>query len=154
MQRLIRKLKPEDLIPITEIEQRAFTNPWPAEAFYGPYFEYARILELEGKLCGYIFFHVIIDEAVILNFAIDPAKQGQGHGKYLLVESLKELNQSGCTHFYLDVRESNETAIKLYEKQGFCALGRRKHYYSNPDEDAIMMGLVYEPGRNNHDPRI
>jgi [ribosomal protein S18]-alanine N-acetyltransferase len=151
MQRLMRKLSQSDLSQVINIENQAFSHPWPADAFSESILQHSRGLEVDGRLCGYIFYHVIMGEAVILNFAIDPQLQRQGHGEYLLLESLKELSRQGCTHFYLDVRESNIGAIKLYAKHGFVPLGKRKLYYSNPDEDALVMGLIIHSQGDTHD---
>jgi len=141
MNRVMRVMQESDLSLVIDIENRAFTHPWPSGAFRDILTMRPWILEADGILCGYIFYHAIIDEAVILNFAIDPALQKQGHGEFLLISSIELLHSEGYKHFYLDVRKSNEPAINLYAKQGFMALGLRKKYYSNPDEDAIVMGL-------------
>jgi len=145
MKRVMRELKESDLSLVIEIENRAFTHPWPAQAFEDLNSQYFRILELDGKIAGYIIYHVILDEAIILNFAIDPSLHGKGHGDFLLRETLRELRTFGCSMFYLDVRQSNSAAIGLYQKYGFSALGFRKNYYSDPEEDALVMGLVHSP---------
>lgn len=144
MNRLMRAMKQSDLSLVIDIENRAFTHPWPKQAFDELISHYARVLELDGKLIGYILCHVIMDEAVVLNFAIDPTLHGAGHGDYLFAESLKELRALGSRIFYLDVRESNVPAIGLYQKYGFSKIGIRKDYYSEPTENAIVMALIRE----------
>ena len=142
MQRQMHRITQEDLPRVFEIENRAFRHPWPQAAFSEDVLEHGKILAVDGVVSGFILYHVILDEAIILNFAIDPDKHRQGHGEYLLQQSLSELGQSGCTHFYLDVRHSNCSAIKLYEKHGFKPLGIRKNYYHDPQEDALVMGKI------------
>ncbi|HOH97043.1 MAG TPA: ribosomal protein S18-alanine N-acetyltransferase [Candidatus Cloacimonadota bacterium] len=142
MNRILRKLSLGDMPEIVRIESRAFTDPWPAEAFTGLSEESSWILELGGILIGYILYHFIIDEAVILNFAIDPDYTGRGNGAYLLNNSMNELAAKGCRKFFLDVRMSNAQAISLYHKSGFTELGIRKGYYKSPPEDALVMGRV------------
>lgn len=149
MQRRIHQLTQEDLPAVFEIENCSFQDPWPIAAFSEEVLQDAMVLEVEDVLCGYILYHVILDEAVILNFAIDPDKRRQGHGEYLLKQSLSELTQSGCTRFFLDVRRSNAQAIKLYEKYDFVTLGIRKGYYHDPPEDAIVMGRIYKTPRES-----
>lgn len=131
-----------DISLVIEIESRAFTHPWPPRAFEDVLSMRSWVLEVDGVLSGYIFFHAVLDEAIVLNFAVDPAKQGKGHGEYLLTSTIKILQNEGCTNFYLDVRKTNISAIALYEKHGFIALGLRKDYYSDPVEDAIVMGMI------------
>ncbi len=138
----MRELSDSDLSLVIEIENRAFAHPWPSQAFEDLKSQYILLLEVDGKLSGYIIYHVVLEEAVILNFAIEPGLQRQGHGEYLLRQSMKALRDRGCSLFYLDVRESNQAAIGLYKKLGFSVMGIRKSYYSDPDEDAIVMGLV------------
>lgn len=142
MKRAMRELLTSDLSLVIEIENRAFTHPWPPEAFVEIPGGRSWILELDGTVRGYILYHTSEDEAVIINFAIDPLYQGQRHGEYLLNSSIRILHSQGFSHFYLDVRKSNENAIKLYNKLGFIPLGMRRNYYSDPCEDAIVMGLV------------
>ncbi|MCB5261152.1 MAG: ribosomal protein S18-alanine N-acetyltransferase [Candidatus Cloacimonetes bacterium] len=151
MQRLVHTLTRADLPQVFEIENRSFRDPWPLQAFSEEVIAHARALDVDSVLCGYILYHVVLDEAVILNFAIDPDKCRQGHGEYLLLQSMRELIQSGCTRFFLDVRRSNSPALKLYEKHGFMSLGIRKTYYSDPDEDAIVMGKIITLQGNQHD---
>jgi ribosomal-protein-alanine N-acetyltransferase len=142
MCRLMREMTESDLSLVIEIENRAFTHPWPKQAFEEILSHYARVLLLDGKVIGYILYHVILDEAIVLNFAIDPDLHGAGHGDFLFSESLKELRSFGSRVFYLDVRESNAPAIGLYEKYGFSKMGIRKEYYSDPTENAIVMALI------------
>jgi ribosomal-protein-alanine N-acetyltransferase len=141
MKRVMRAMETADLDSVVGIESRAFTHPWPKQAFEDILFMRPWVLEVDDTLCGYILYHKVLDEAVILNFAIDPDIQGNGHGDYLLKHSLDALAVEGCCHFYLDVRKSNEAAQKLYAKHGFLALGIRKQYYDHPTEDAIVMGM-------------
>jgi len=142
MKRLMREMQDNDISLVFAIESRAFTHPWPLQAFRDILSMRPWVLEAESELVGYIFYHAVLDEAVIVNFAIDPLKHRQGHGSYLLTQSLMQLKSEGCTHFYLDVRQNNSPAIRLYEKHGFTPLGIRKNYYDHPVEDAIVMGMI------------
>ncbi|HNQ43902.1 MAG TPA: ribosomal protein S18-alanine N-acetyltransferase [Candidatus Cloacimonadota bacterium] len=140
MDPILRQFKSSDIPDIITVENRAFPDPWPPEAFTGLLDYHNWILELDGKLIGYIMYHFIMDEAVILNFAIDPDYTDRGFGGYLLNGSLSELIARGCRRVFLDVRKSNLVAIGLYKKNGFEELGIRKDYYRHPPEDALVMG--------------
>ena len=133
----------EDDFPyLIAIEREAFPSPWPAEAFTDFLIPGAFTLLFKDEIIGYVFYHGVADEMVIINIAIKPCYQGRGWGEYLLVESMNTMHTKGVKSFYLDVRVSNHKARMLYEKHGFLAIGTRKNYYSNPDEDAIVMGKL------------
>lgn len=138
----LRETVEEDFPHIINIEQEAFPSPWPAEAFTDFLIPGAFSLLYKDEIIGYVFYHGVADEMVIINIAVKPCYQGRGWGEYLLVESLGIMHAKGVRSFYLDVRVSNYKARKLYEKHGFLAIGTRKNYYSNPEEDAIVMGKL------------
>ncbi|OQB06828.1 MAG: ribosomal-protein-alanine N-acetyltransferase [Candidatus Cloacimonetes bacterium ADurb.Bin211] len=109
---------------------------------------YSWVICEDEVLQGYIVYHTVLDEGVILNFAIDPKFQHQGLGTYLLKETLNYLIDNGIRMFFLDVRTSNMVAQDLYKKFDFHPIGKRKNYYSEPIEDAIVM-VKYIDERNN-----
>jgi ribosomal-protein-alanine N-acetyltransferase len=96
---------------------------------------------LDESLAGHCVFTVIIDEAELLNFCLAPAHQGQGLAKPFLDQVLADMAGQGAATIFLEVRESNEAALRLYVSVGFNEIGRRKGYYSAPQgrEDAILM---------------
>jgi len=133
---------PSDIDAFQEIEKQVFSNPWPREAFSGMFFSWAFTLLKEEEVIGYIIYSGGADEMVILNFAVRPDFQGKGLGKYLLTETMRMLYDRGIRNFYLDVRMSNFKAQSLYKKVGFEEIGIRRNYYSKPEEDAIVMGMI------------
>ncbi|HQO17682.1 MAG TPA: ribosomal protein S18-alanine N-acetyltransferase [Candidatus Cloacimonas sp.] len=133
---------PSDIDAFQEIEKQVFSNPWPREAFSGMFFSWAFTLLKEEEVIGYIIYSGGADEMVILNFAVRPDFQGKGLGKYLLTETMRMLYDRGIRNFYLDVRMSNFKAHSLYKKVGFEEIGIRRNYYSKPEEDAIVMGMI------------
>ncbi len=141
LQPVIRPMAAADLPSILRIENRVFSPPWPQEAFRE--FNHSRswVLCAEETLLGYIMYHVVPDEAIIVNFAIDPDFWRQGLGRLLLGQTLDWVKESGITKVYLDVRGSNLAARTLYQNFGFQPLGLRKNYYSDPREDALVMML-------------
>lgn len=145
---LFRRMREEDLPEVIAIEKQCFSNPWGKDTFRGEIqnraisFPMVAVHRQERKIVGYIIFWLIGDEAQINNVAVHPDYQGQGYGEMIMKYALDQLRSFG-THFVtLEVRVSNTRAFNLYKKLGFAVLGVRKEYYSNPTEDACVMGLV------------
>jgi [ribosomal protein S18]-alanine N-acetyltransferase len=138
----LRGLTEEDLDEVMAIENGSFVRPWTKRLFE----ETLRSdvseglgLESEGRVVGYIVFYAVEGEAHVLNFAVHPLFRRQGLGLTMLKGALKGLRGRGVTVFFLEVREGNAGAIGLYEKCGFERIGRRKRYYSETNEDALVM---------------
>jgi len=98
------------------------------------------LVALDGdRVAGYVGSQTVMDETDMMNVAVHPDFRRRGVGEALihaLVEMLKEKNSRCLT---LEVRVSNDPAIALYEKLGFVQAGRRKNYYRNPREDALIL---------------
>ncbi|MBP7310837.1 MAG: ribosomal protein S18-alanine N-acetyltransferase [Candidatus Cloacimonetes bacterium] len=139
MELSIRPTIKDDFPRIISIEQQAFVDPWPSEAFTDFLLPWSYSLFHAGELVGYVFYSGVDDEMVIINFAIQPSCHHQGWGDYLLRETMNLMIETGVRHFFLDVRASNVPARRLYQKNGFSDLGIRKNYYRHPEEDAIVM---------------
>ncbi len=93
-------------------------------------------------LVAYISFYHVLDEMEILNIAVDPLFQRQGHGTYILGKALEKAKEMQLQRVVLDVRISNTAAIKLYEKFSFVQVGTRKKYYTDTMEDACIYTLA------------
>lgn len=93
----------------------------------------------QNILVGFAGIMVIADEAELLNIAVLPEFQRQGVGMVLLGQMLQEAKQAGANRLLLEVRESNQTARKLYCRHQFVEIGTRRKYYHNPVEDAVIM---------------
>ena len=94
---------------------------------------------------GFAAFHRIIDEAELLNMAVDPDHQRRGVGRALLAEARQSLLEAGTKRIYLEVRLSNTPALKLYYSAGFGLHSLRKDYYRDPQEDAYVLFLQLFP---------
>ena len=94
--------------------------------------------ETPTRLVGFIYARQVADDGEILNIAVRPSFRRQGVGEQLLNGMLERLRSNRVTRVFLEVRESNAPAIALYEKHGFVRKGRRRGYYSNPPEDALV----------------
>ena len=137
----IRRLTYADLPQIIAIERRAFPTPWSLAMF---------VLELskpagvcltalrDGEMLGYLICSRYDTVWHIMNVAVDPVRRRQGIATALLTELLRRLDGRGA-RFTLEVRESNTGAIALYERFGFRAAGRRRRYYQDNGEDAVVM---------------
>ena len=136
-------LKAEYIPQICEIEKEAFLSPWSAKSFEGePYNTAAHyvIALANGRVAGYGGFWRILDEGHITNIAVERSFRGQGVGKDILEQMIKRAAVQKIERMTLEVRVSNITAIKLYEKFGFVTLGVRPKYYEN-GEDALIMWM-------------
>lgn len=135
----IRPMLETDIPQVLRIENLVFQPPWPEEAFQEVGCSRSWVICEAGNLRGYIMYHVVPDEAVIINYAIDPDHWRMGLGTRLLNCTLDLMKDAGINTIFLDVRRSNLGALKLYEKYGFVPMGVRRNYYSEPVEDAILM---------------
>ncbi len=139
----IRKMEIEDVEQVMEVEKNSFSTPWSEEAFS---LEITKnilakylVAELEGKIVGYGGLWLIVDEGHITNIAVDTKYRNKGIGSLLLeglIDICQKWNSKAMT---LEVRKSNEEAKSLYRKYGFKEYGIRPGYYSDDNEDAIIM---------------
>ncbi len=97
----------------------------------------------DGEVVGFIFAKVLGPEWEIENVVVSPAFRRCGLGSQLLAEIILRSRSRGAGSMYLEVRESNTPARKLYGKLGFAEIGRRKSYYSDPVEDALLYRLDF-----------
>lgn len=144
-------MKDADLPAVHEIEARSFSNPWSDATFRGEIqnkgisFPMVIVRPADGGVAGYIIYWHIRDEVQINNFAVHPDFRWKGIGEAAMRLVLKEVRDKGAVFATLEVRVSNTAATRLYEKLDFKILGTRKGYYTNPVEDAYVMGLVLGP---------
>jgi len=140
---VFRSMVLEDVPAIVSIENEAFTTPWTSEAFINELlnnmFAKYMVMELRGEIIGYGGMWVIMDEAHITNIAIGSRYRRQGLGHRLLLELQRTAVFFGAVKMTLEVRVSNEHAQHLYRKHGFEPAGVRPNYYSDDNEDALIM---------------
>ena len=133
---------------IIKIEKEVFPfSAWSKENFlsslFSPVSRNYLLTNDKKEIIGYILLYVIKPESHILNFAIKKKYQGKGLGKYLLLNVLDILKKDGIERVYLEVRESNTRAIKLYESTGFVQIARRKNYYAHSAKGGPEDAIVY-----------
>jgi ribosomal-protein-alanine N-acetyltransferase len=135
----------EDIPAVSDLDHKSFSLPWPERSFR---FEVTDnpasrswVVELEGKVVGMIVVWLLVDEAHVATLATHPDFRRQGVGKRLLSHALREAMQEGARSSFLEVRESNLAAQEMYRKFGYAVTGRRRRYYKDNGEDAILMNL-------------
>jgi len=149
MNYIIRKMAVEDLEQVVAIDQISFSLPWPPRSFY---FEVTSnpasrcwVADLDGKIIAMLVAWFIVDEIHIATIATRPDFRKQGVGEDLLAHTLQFAQDEGALTSFLEVRESNESAMKMYVKFGYVETNRRKNYYADNGEDAILMTLTFSP---------
>ena len=141
--RLLRTATSEDIPAMVEIENRCFSRPNTEESFRreiedNPDMDYA-LAEVDGKPAGYAGLWRVAGEGHINNVAVDPGYRKRGIGTEIIKKLMDDARKEGIKEFTLEVRPSNEAAIALYRKFGFDSEGRRKAYYQDNGEDALIM---------------
>jgi ribosomal-protein-alanine N-acetyltransferase len=136
-----------DLDDILEIERSSFRRPWSRLSFLDELvcenaYAYAARMDQSSSndaLVGYIFFRLIFNEMHVLKVAVTPMWRGQGIASGLVKKSIALAVSKGATRAFLEVRPSNQPAISFYHKTGFEIVGKRKRYYAETGEDALVM---------------
>ncbi|MBR4098857.1 MAG: ribosomal protein S18-alanine N-acetyltransferase [Clostridium sp.] len=127
---------------IAALERECFSAPWSedmlSEELYNTQASFLVAEDGEGGVLGYAGLHVVLDEGYIDNVAVEPSARRHGVAGALL-DVFCRFGAANLAFLTLEVRSSNTPAIRLYEKYGFTEAGRRKNYYTNPKEDAIIM---------------
>ncbi len=137
----IRRLTYADLPQVIEIERRAFPTPWSLAMFVLELSKPAGVClaAMRGEqMLGYLICSRYDTVWHIMNVAVDPEHRRRGIATALLADLLRRID-SRSARFTLEVRASNQAAIELYERFGFRAAGRRRRYYQDNGEDAVIM---------------
>ncbi len=138
----IRKLQESDIEPLSRIEAESFSMPWSPEDFADllnhSYCTYL-VAEAEGRVVGSCGMRVIYGEGNIDNVVVAKEFRGQGIAQKMMKELIALGEREGVEAFTLEVRVSNEAAIRVYEKVGFVSEGIRPGFYERPREDAMIM---------------
>jgi len=133
-----------DLDGVLRVEAESFTNPWTRE-MYTWELQNRSVCHIyvvrtaDAPVAAFCAFWLVFDEIHINNVAVLPQWRAHGIGTALLEHVLLEARRLGATRATLEVRASNAAALRLYERLGFYVAATRKHYYSNPVEDALIL---------------
>lgn len=140
---VIARMTTADVPDVQRIERQSFSTTWPHDAFYtelstnklAHYF----VGRIGDKIVAYGGIWVIMEDSHITTIAVDPECRGQKLGELMLMHLLDEAIARGAAWMTLEVRESNETAQRLYRKYGFTTVTTRRGYYSDNNENALVM---------------
>lgn len=143
-------LTSHDLASVMVIENQAYPFPWTSGNFRDALAAGYSALKLvdQGAMVGYCVYMRILEEAHLLNFTVAPPRQRRGLGQAFLERLLLRMKDEGAASVLLEVRPSNDAAIRLYGRNGFAQIGRRKGYYpagKNTREDALLMQRALVP---------
>jgi len=132
-----------DIPAVIEIERASFSTTWPADAFYNELHTNKLAHYFVGRIGEHIVAYggiwVIFEDSHVTTIAVDPVYRGRRLGEALLLHLLDRAIEGGAAWMTLEVRESNVAAQQLYRKYGFTTVTTRKGYYSDNDENALVM---------------
>ena len=142
----LQPLRPADLASVMVIENQSYEVPWTSGNFRDAFASGYELLKLvdQGVMIGYLVYMRVLDECHLLNFTIAPTRQRRGAGQFMLDQLFRRLLAEKLSIVMLEVRPSNQAAIRLYERNGFQRVGLRKDYYPTRHgetvrEDAVLM---------------
>jgi len=139
----VDRMRPDDLDDVLVIERASFGMPWSRGAFL---YELQQnraarcwVMREAGRAVGYLCLWEVADEVHVTNVAVHPASRRRGIARTLLAGMLDDARRRGLRLVVLEVRPSNHAALGLYESFGFRVVGRRRGYYYDTGEDALVM---------------
>lgn len=138
----VRPMGAADLAAIMAIETSAYTVPWSEATFRGLLRRGDAdvvVAEADGELIGYAAAWFVADQAELGNIAVAASWRRRGVGARLVATVLERAGEHGMREVFLEVRPSNTAARRLYEQFGFREVSRRRNYYAEPREDAVVM---------------
>ena len=136
------RMRPEHIPGVAAIERACFSQPWSErvlEAEQGNPNAVFFVAVSGGRVLGYVGMHRVLDEGYIANVAVDEAFRRHGLAAALMDRMFLFARENRLGFITLEVREGNAQAIRFYQRFGFGEVGRRKNFYANPTEDAILM---------------
>ena len=144
---MLEKMNPAHVAQIAELEKICFSDPWSENSIDSELenkLAFWLVAVEEDRVAGYIGSQTVMDETDMMNVAVHPDFRRQGIAEALVIGLVEHLKTMGSRCLTLEVRASNAPAIALYEKLGFHEIGRRKNYYRNPREDALILRKEWE----------
>ena len=142
----IRPAHSADIAALARLEEESFSDPWSEDGFRellaAPGSLMLVAVDLRDQLIGYLAARRVLDESEILNLAVAVPWQRHGVGRALLQGALDELRARGVRQVFLEVRESNLAAQRLYGGLGFAPIGHRPNYYRSPRENGLVLCLT------------
>lgn len=141
----IRRMTLEDIPAVVELDRLSFNLPWPERSFRFELTDNTAsrcwVYESDGRIVGMIVAWLLVDEAHIATISTHPDYRRKGIARNLLTHALRYMSREGAVTSFLEVRENNHVAQEMYRSFGYENSGRRKRYYKDTGEDAILMTL-------------
>lgn len=138
----LRRMQPQDVEAVLEIERRNFRDPWTRRAFLAEIettpVSQPLVVEYDGRIIGYVVSWFVADELQIANLTIHEDFRRRGLARQLITHLCEVAQQRNCKIVHLEVRHTNSAARQLYESLGFKTTAVRRGYYG-PAEDALLM---------------
>ena len=144
---IITKMAEAHVAQIAELEKLCFSEPWSEKSIASELnnpLAFWLVAEEHGRVAGYIGSQTVMGETDMMNVAVHPDYRRQGIAAGLIVGLVEELKKMESHCLTLEVRASNENAIRVYQRLDFQEVGRRKNYYRNPKEDALILRKEWE----------
>ncbi|MBR4748204.1 MAG: ribosomal protein S18-alanine N-acetyltransferase [Abditibacteriota bacterium] len=150
----IRRARIDDIEAVRNIETASFADPWSVSMITDDILDRELgirtfVLTVDGHTAGYYFYYPLSSD--LANLAVAPEYRGRGYGRILLMHCIEEARKDESPELFLEVRESNLAARKLYQSCGFEIISRRKDYYTHPREDGLVMLLRINDGIKHED---
>jgi [ribosomal protein S18]-alanine N-acetyltransferase len=147
---VLRDMREDDLAEVLKVEGISYSVPWSETTFLGLLRrrDAELVVAVRGAgIIGHAVYWYVLDQGELGNVAVSPDARGQGIGAMLVAEVVARAEKRGVRELFLEVRPSNGSARHLYEKFGFEQVGRRRNYYQEPIEDALVLrrGLAPAP---------
>ena len=141
-QYIIQKMTSRHISRVLEIERESYHTPWSETAFKNQImsnYSLAIVAMSKGTVVGYLVAWIVVDQVHIANIAVDLGYRRCGIGTQLMKWLISEAIQENCISSTLEVRKSNQAALIMYKQLGYRSIATRKLFYSNPEEDALVM---------------
>ena len=140
---VIEPMTDADVKEVLRIEQQSFATQWPSNAFYQELHDnklaHYYVGRIDGHVVAYGGIWVILEDSHVTTIAVHPRFRGRKYGEIMLLRLLDEAIGRGASWMTLEVRETNAVAQNLYRKYGFTTVSTRKGYYSDNNENALVM---------------
>ena len=142
---VLRAMTTADITALCAIEQQVQYAPWTEKLFSDSLERHVCwVAQKDQQVVGFFVVQFIVDEAHLLNIAVDPTQQKQGIGRVLLDNVQQQAIAKKANTIFLELRATNQRALALYQMAGFNEIGLRKNYYpaAQGKEDAVIMALM------------
>jgi len=147
MQIRIEKMTTKHIDDVLEIEKASFPSPWTKTMFFqetGQEYSDCFVLMMNEEVVAYLSAWIVLDECTLNKITCRADLRRRGYGTMILKHLIQVVFEKGIKDLFIEVRESNHKAVAFYDKSGFVKTGVRKGYYSDTNEDAVLMSLNLE----------